>query len=579
MLSKLLQKRQNVLVSLWLVALALVLSWVVPAAHAEQSLTGLTIEQARADMPEIRLYVYDDAGSLDGTTPEAYLDGSLLSYTGKQSCDEEGTSYLVMLDVSGSIRKDYFEAAKKQVLALAGQLGKDDKITLITFGDTVELRTAGCQSEQELAGVLSALSAKDQKTRLYEAIGKGLEYARTTDSKERQVMLIVSDGIQDTGSVGVTRQEIEQQLEQASMPVYSFCVDYADKSAQEEFGRFARTTGGEFAVFGASDAASVWDSWLDHLKQAQVLCFAANTNHVDGSQHTLLLKNGAESYTRQIALIDWAPDDTAPQVVSAEYNAKENTLEVQFSEAVLGADDPAAYQIKKGSRTVNAESVSSLGGNSYRVQLPKLKPGSYTVAFSGICDDSMEKNPLEESSYTFKRAITAADVLPFVAGGVLLVVLIVIIVLLARRKKPEPAPAQTPLPPQEIRHDYNYQVQHVDIAPGVEVHSPGADGQTAKVRFEVTSGMQKGQTFETQICKSAIWGRSKEMCDVCLDDHRISRQHCVMELTNGMVRITDLGSQNGTYVNGIRIEQPRVLAKGDTIQLGNTVLRVHSILQ
>ena len=68
------------------------------------------------------------------------------------------------------------------------------------------------------------------------------------------------------------------------------------------------------------------------------------------------------------------------------------------------------------------------------------------------------------------------------------------------------------------------------------------------------------------------------MCDICLDDHRISRQHCVLETAEGGVRITDLGSQNGTYLNGIRIQQPRLLTKGDTVQLGNTVLRVAAIL-
>ena len=98
------------------------------AAFAEE--TGLTVEQARADMPQVRLYVYDEAGSL-AAAPEAYLDGSPLTYTGTESCDAQGTSYIVMLDVSGSIRKGYFEAAKQQVLALGDALGQKDSVTLI----------------------------------------------------------------------------------------------------------------------------------------------------------------------------------------------------------------------------------------------------------------------------------------------------------------------------------------------------------------------------------------------------------------------------------------------------------------
>lgn len=581
MFSEFLQKRKDLLVSLVLpLLLALGAAGLFAPSAAADTLTGLTVEQARADMPQVRLYVYDEAGSL-AAAPEAYLDGSPLTYTGTESCDAQGTSYIVMLDVSGSIRKGYFEAAKQQVLALGDALGQKDSVTLITFGDEVKLQAAGCRSRAELEPVLAELTARDQRTRLYEAVEKGLDYAATTGSRQRQVMLIVSDGIQDTDSVGVSRQEITDRLEQASMPVYSFCVDYADRAAQEEFGQFARTTGGEFEVFSASSAAAVWDGWQTRLKQAKALTFTAATNHVDGSTHTLLLKVGDENYTRTLALVDWAADNTPPELVSAVYDQKTNTLTVGFSESVLGAEDPAAYQLQKKNKTLAPLSVTAQEDGSYQLQLPRLTPGSWTLSCTGIRDDSMEQNPLADGSFTFKRSLTFMDLVPFIAAAAAVVVLVLVVVLLLIRKKPRTqtvqVPVPVPAPPQEVHHDYNYQVQHLDIAPGMEVHGAGAAPE-AKVRFEITTGPQKGQSFEVQITKSAIWGRSREMCDICLDDHRISRQHCVLETAEGGVRITDLGSQNGTYLNGIRIQQPRLLTKGDTVQLGNTVLRVAAIL-
>lgn len=90
------------------------------------------IEQVRAEMPQIQVYV---RGVNANEACEAYLDGNALTSTGNQSLDENGTSYLIMLDISGSITSEYFLAAKKQVEELAQNLGPKDKITLITFGE------------------------------------------------------------------------------------------------------------------------------------------------------------------------------------------------------------------------------------------------------------------------------------------------------------------------------------------------------------------------------------------------------------------------------------------------------------
>jgi transcriptional regulator with GAF, ATPase, and Fis domain len=51
----------------------------------------------------------------------------------------------------------------------------------------------------------------------------------------------------------------------------------------------------------------------------------------------------------------------------------------------------------------------------------------------------------------------------------------------------------------------------------------------------------------------------------------MSRRHCAVEMTNGSCTLRDLGSSNGTYVNGIPVRE-RVLAHGDRIRAGDSVL-------
>jgi hypothetical protein len=65
-------------------------------------------------------------------------------------------------------------------------------------------------------------------------------------------------------------------------------------------------------------------------------------------------------------------------------------------------------------------------------------------------------------------------------------------------------------------------------------------------------------------------GRSPE-CDLVLDDRRVSRKHAEIRLRLGKYTLYDLGSTNGTYVNGKRVSEV-VLSQGDRITMGAATL-------
>ncbi|XYI02803.1 sigma 54-interacting transcriptional regulator [Sorangium sp. So ce1128] len=68
-----------------------------------------------------------------------------------------------------------------------------------------------------------------------------------------------------------------------------------------------------------------------------------------------------------------------------------------------------------------------------------------------------------------------------------------------------------------------------------------------------------------------IVGRSDD-ADVRLDTAAVSRRHAKLVVSGGEIRITDLGSHNGTVVNGERIEGSRTLGSGDVVAIGDTTL-------
>jgi pSer/pThr/pTyr-binding forkhead associated (FHA) protein len=70
----------------------------------------------------------------------------------------------------------------------------------------------------------------------------------------------------------------------------------------------------------------------------------------------------------------------------------------------------------------------------------------------------------------------------------------------------------------------------------------------------------------------ATIGRSRQ-CDIVLSDPNVSRQHAEVRPRGGSWVISDLGSTNGSRLNGRRISGGEVIRPGDEVELGATTLR------
>ncbi len=87
----------------------------------------------------------------------------------------------------------------------------------------------------------------------------------------------------------------------------------------------------------------------------------------------------------------------------------------------------------------------------------------------------------------------------------------------------------------------------------------------------VRSETQAGLTFT--INGATVVGRS-DQADVKLEDPYASEFHLRLVAQDGTLSVSDLGSTNGTYVNGRRITTPTTLQRGDALQVGKTVMEV-----
>src|SRR5262245_6352486 len=107
-----------------------------------------------------------------------------------------------------------------------------------------------------------------------------------------------------------------------------------------------------------------------------------------------------------------------------------------------------------------------------------------------------------------------------------------------------------------------------------EVSPSAATASQPSFRLTVTTGREKGRSVVLGPSNPArvLIGQS-EVCDLRLSDREVSRRHTALEHVGRALRVTDLASTNGTFVDRVRVVEA-LLAGGELVRVGTTVLRV-----
>ena len=94
------------------------------------------------------------------------------------------------------------------------------------------------------------------------------------------------------------------------------------------------------------------------------------------------------------------------------------------------------------------------------------------------------------------------------------------------------------------------------------------------MRLIFTSAPSQGRFVELTAARLTI-GRVAGN-DLQLDDQKVSRHHAVIEVHERQAVLRDLGSRNGTYVDGVRLSGAHVLSGGERLRFGDQQLRVQA---
>ncbi len=543
---------------------------------------AVDIEQIQAIMPNADIYFYDeqlDSKEANAEDISVYLDENSVDIVSLEPAvsSDRGTLYVYLLDVSASINRNYFWDIRQAILNNHYRIGENDSMALITFGDDVKVVLNGGDSYEEVEAAVDGLECRDMSTHFYDAIDKLIELCEGVDGK-RKIAIVVSDGVNDAeAGTGPTRTELVDRLKDAGISLNAMCVDAAGSTDHndadiDEFASLARMNGGELYMFGTqseNNAATALDELFGTVSACWLLKVRAASNIADGKEHSFRVSVGDSTDNYRLVLDRWEPDDAAPYAASVQYNSDKVTLDIEFSEPVSGADNPASYDLTNSENEHISFAGLTVSGNKVSLSFSETPfNGTYYLSMNGISDISMESNPLSGDTVEViieTGAEPQKELLPLwawilIGAVILLLAVAAAFVIIKNRKK------TVLITPPEYRPD---ETGHIRIKPG----------SGTRVGVELADGRGWQQYFELSVGSSVFVGRGEEN-DVIIDfDKRVSSQHFCLEYENGILYVTDLGSRNGTFLNNIAIKPDtrHNLDVGDIIRFGDSKMTIRAI--
>ncbi len=233
-------------------------------------------------------------------------------------------------------------------------------------------------------------------------------------------------------------------------------------------------------------------------------------------------------------------------------------LDVQTSEASVRSAGQNEFGVAFDSQTGNTTVTAYSGGvevYSMRdgLQVAALGEGDQVTVSQGKASQVMPTSTSEGTSGT------ALAVLGCLAGLAVLAGLVIWAIVRSRKKKGA-APTRAAVPGPAVS---------TPPAPVVLRPAPGTPAAPAAPRLVVAAG--KASAAVADLSRGLVTIGRHPSSTLVVYDALVSDQHAQVGYQNGFWVVIDLGSRNGTFLNGVRIQR-QALRPGDRIQVGQTVL-------
>ncbi|HEX3643967.1 MAG TPA: VWA domain-containing protein [Vicinamibacterales bacterium] len=201
--------------------------------------------------------------------------------------DDIPVSLGLLIDNSGSMRllRSKVEAA---AVALARASNPEDEIFVLNFNDKARLDVPFTSSVAELEAGIGRVDSIGG-TAMWDAIGQAQSYLSERGTRERRVLLVITDGIDNASAA--TRDQIEKQAEQRDTVIFAvglFGDEGRVKQGRHELDRLADRTGGiAYYPAGIDQMGEVALEIARQIRNQYTIAYAPSNQALDGTYRTI----------------------------------------------------------------------------------------------------------------------------------------------------------------------------------------------------------------------------------------------------------------------------------------------------
>lgn len=578
-----------------------------PAASAKTVNKALLAEQAKGKAPNVKVYMTGTEMSAEVTAAANLSDIEFTQDGDIKTFEESGESlrYIILFDNSGSINKDQFDEAKSQLRKLRKNMKNSDEMQLYTVGTTdissdktdvfgrtaLATETDQVDSDNQKISDIEYITGKDAKTILYRSLNQVLQEqsSQTTLDSLRTVILLITDGEDDSDDVNGEDNDKDATLENvinSSIPVYGILLNNKIKNPNEEKIKFTKnkllnSDNGHGYYYNCStktDGGTVKKAFkaVDKIfrEQTFVVNFVTTNNKAVAGKNALNISiNNQAIDPIMLDYSDYEQDTDAPIIVGSIKKEGKNTVTLSIEDGngvnVDDASDVSHYILQydtgdgEGKNWAIDQVNTTQNDNSVFITLtvknPEFYNGDYTLTVDGIRDLSQDQNAMVrvQGTFTVEDGLDPAKEARkefiqkywWIALIALIAAIGAVVIVIAKKKSVKIVEKE--VDPEEL-----------------------LQADSKMIRLTITDRAGAIKDVEWNVEGSLFVGRS-DICNIYFDDDRLSKQHFVIEVTKMGCYIEDLESTNGTFVNGVKMTNRRLLLDGDVITAGREKIVFH----
>jgi hypothetical protein len=578
-------------------ALICLIACLPTAASAESAgWTQAWVEQALATVPEVNVYIYpvdSDNNIVTGlnknsVTIEATLDGEQLSVESFDPVKDQGCFYIILLNIAiasnnSANAKDYLKSVKTQLVKWVEELNDNDKFALISYAGDCKVELDGSESRDSAKRIISNIEPVYISADAVPAIKEAIKLAGLEENKtpERRVAVMI-DNCEFLLNESTLCNDLINSLVDARLPLYFMCNSVYSEAVQAA-GEFANATGG-IVIASKEEKIDLLRSWLNGCYLLKMKCASNNPEPLARELYIKFSDNGGELEMSGKVKVEGNIADTEPPTVKYLEIADNLTVSVTFSEEVKGAGELRNYTVteKKSGKehTIASVDYDNTSFTAILTMEEKLSGGDYSLTIDNITDTSYEANPLKYADNTnqLEFSIDGKNTLIYIViGAALLVLCVVVVVIVLINKKKKREEEQKRIEEERKKSETSKtSIPNFPVAPGGVLNQKYSEQRGMQLPVSLAMVLPNGLKSKADVTVGQTFkiGRSESKSDLSIADETMSGLHMTLSYNNGLLIISDAGSTNGTFVNGVKIGQPRQLNSGDVITLGKTRITV-----